>query len=98
MRRCAIAVVFILALSAPAFAETPYSALLHARIVQLEAQLADAVRRINLLNAQLSEAQQPEIAKEQQAKRAEVEKAAGCPIDWAVTPPVCKAESPHVKP
>lgn len=97
MRRCVIAVGLILVLSAPAFAETPSSVLLQARIVQLEAQLAEAVRRLNLLNAQLSEAQQPEIAKDQQVKRTEIEKAAGCPIDWAAVPPACKAEPAPAK-
>lgn len=39
-------------------AEPSTEALLKARIIQLEAQVAEAVRRINLLAAQLSEAQQ----------------------------------------
>ena len=71
-------------------------ALLKARIVQLEAQLTEAVRRINLLTAQLSEAQQPMIAQDQQKKRAEAEKEAGCQLDWAATPPVCQPEKPAV--
>lgn len=91
-----IALVVALLCANPLSAEPSTEALLKARIVQLEAQLADASRRLNLLAAQLSEVQQPAIARVQQEQRATAEKEAGCSIDWSVVPPVCKPPSPTV--
>ena len=101
MKRTILALVFVLFASS-AFAEPSSEALLKARIVQLEAQLQEAVRRINLLTAQLSEAQQPAIATDLSEKRAEAEKAAranGCDLDWNTQPPSCKTPViPETKP
>lgn len=90
-------VLLVLLLSAPAFAEPSPDSLLKARILQLEMQLSEAVRRINLLQAQLSEAQQKTIAEDYQKKVAEAEKEAGCALDWNTNPPFCKPEPKPTK-
>ena len=97
MKRIILSLALSLGLAATVAAEPTSDALLKARIVQLEAQIADAQRRIMLLTAQLSEAQQPALQRQQAEQRAEVEKLAGCPIDWNTVidpkiPLICKHE------
>ena len=98
MKRVLLGVALSVGLAVGVIADGPSSeALLKARVVQLEAQLAQAQRQIYILSAQLSEAQQPTLQRQQAEQRAEVEKLVGCPIDWNTIidpkiPPICKPE------
>jgi hypothetical protein len=97
MRRILLTLVLSLAASQSALAAPSAETLLKARILQLEMQLADAVRRINILTAQLGEVQQPALQQDQAKKRADLEKEAGCPLDWSVVPPACRPATPPEK-
>lgn len=70
-------------------AESP-SALLKARIAQLEQQLQQVRSELAVCAARVAIASQPQIADSLAKQRAEIEKEAGCAIDWAKEPPDCK--------
>ena len=73
--------------------------LLKARVAQLEMQLAQSVVNEATCRAQLVSNQVQAAQPSFTATQAEIEKEAGCALDWSVNPVVCKpATAPIVKP
>lgn len=92
MRHQLIGLVLALAGSCVLMAEeTPSKsdALLQARIAQLETQAQQFAAEKTVCAAQLAIASQSATQQAQARQRAQIEKDAGCAIDWTATPPVC---------
>lgn len=90
--RVLLGVLVAFALATPGRSETTPSSdvFMRARILQLEMQVQQLTVQAAVCTAQLAIVGQPKVQQDAGARRQEIEKEAGCVLNWAVTPPVCQ--------